>query len=234
MNALTLWHESLSKQVLNPSPIDMYFYSDTWRARYYDASTAESLISLSQYTHPSRIIFGDGSFKREGMRDVLQWMVQNANRGYFQNLEYFQMSDHFIAIWDSSSSIDPNYGELLGANIVTLLGNICADKVNFPKMREFNFNNNGYNLFNNGFDALLRGACNSTETGVTVYARDVSVNYPMICNPSASENHKTYYYDMNNQTEIDQCQFTWNWEIGGIKNNGYKPGPFPNDQTPEC
>ena len=119
------------------------------------------------------------------------------------------MSDHYIATWDTVNT-DPNYGELLGDNIVTLLGNICADKVNFPNLKEFNLNSNGYNMFMNGFDVLLRGACNSTETGVTVSARDTVVDYLSICNPNAIDNRAHYYY-MTSQRDIDQCKFTWNW-----------------------
>ena len=37
--------------------------------------------------HSSPILFGDGSFKREGMAAVIQWMI---DKGYSQNLEYYQ------------------------------------------------------------------------------------------------------------------------------------------------
>ena len=84
----------------------------------------------------------------------------------------------------------------------------------------------------NGFDALLRGACNSTETGVTVSARDTVVDYLSICNPNAIDN-RAHYYDMTSQRDIDQCQFTWNWEMNGIRNND-KPGPFPNENSVSC
>ena len=131
---------------------------------------ALSLISLSQFTRPSRIIFGDGTFKREGLRDVLQWMVENRGYGYFQHLEYFQISNHYIA-WNTGNS------DTLTNEIVSCLSTICNDPTNFPRIREFNLNSNGYNMFMNGFDALLRGACNSTETGVTVSARDTVIDY---------------------------------------------------------
>ena len=63
------------------------------------------LISLSEFTRPSRIVFGDGSFKREGMASVIQWMVNNREKGYFKNLEYFQISGHKAASFEGSNEM---------------------------------------------------------------------------------------------------------------------------------
>ena len=60
--------------------------------------------------------------------------------------------------------------------IVTNLHTMCTDKDNFPKLNTLNFDNNE---FNNGFDATLRGACSQTETGVTIRANQVVVDYPL-------------------------------------------------------
>ena len=103
--SIELWRESLSKQVKNPAPVDMYFYSDYKIVRYVDATMAVPLISLSEFTRPSRIVFGDGSFKREGMAAVIQWMVDNRDKGYFQNLEYFQISGHKAASFEGSNEM---------------------------------------------------------------------------------------------------------------------------------
>ena len=230
-NALNLWHKSLSKQELNPAPIDMYFYSDLWRARYLEASIAVSLISLAQYTRPSRIVFGDGTFRRDGMRDVLKWMVDNRDNGYFQNLVYFQMTGHYAA---TSTSEDP---DTLATEIVGYLSTICDDTINFPNLREFNFNNNGYNLFDASFAIALRNACNSSSRQITILATDAAPSYDWICWPLDYPDMgrlRTYYYDMTNQREIDQCQFTWNWELGVSMKNNDKPGPFPNENSVSC
>ena len=100
--SIELWRESLSKQVKNPAAVDMYFYSDYKIVRYVDATMAEPLIALSEFTRPSRIVFGDGSFKREGMASVIQWMVDNREKGYFQNLEYFQISGQKAAAYEGT------------------------------------------------------------------------------------------------------------------------------------
>ena len=87
LSAFNLFKESLSRQEKNPAPVDMYFYSDSKLDNYVDGAMAIPLISLSEYTRPSRIVFGDGRMKREGMAAVLQWMVGNRAKGYFHNLE---------------------------------------------------------------------------------------------------------------------------------------------------
>ena len=73
--SLELWHESLSKQVKNDAPIDTYIYSDVLLSRGIDAAMAEGLVALTQYTRPSRLVFAEGTFKRDGFNTILQWMV---------------------------------------------------------------------------------------------------------------------------------------------------------------
>ena len=228
-DALNKWHESLSKQTLNDAPIDMYFYSDYRITRLVDITLATPLISIAQYTRPSRIVFADGTFKREGLNEVLQWMVDNRNKGYFLNMKNFQMTGHKVATFEEGKS--ESYADELKEKIVNNLGTMCNDKVNFPVLEEFNFNGNAYNEHNDGFDAALRNACKKSETGVTVRAREVSVTIPPMCKTGDNTNY--WYYDMNDEKEIAQCRYTWNWEY--LVNPKYSTaGPYPNDQTKEC
>ena len=193
---------------------------------YLDFTVAVPLISLAQYTYPSRIVFVDGTFKREGMDLIIQWMVNNRAQGYFRNLEYFQITGHKVATYEDGSN-----GATLQTRIVNNLAIICNDKTNFPKLTTLNFNNNAYNDYNNGFGVALQGACSSSVTGVTIQASDVSVTIPPMCNPNDPSNY--WYYDMTNPAEIAQCRYTWNWEY--MMNPRYTSvGPFPNDDTPEC
>ena len=224
--SLQLWHESLEKQVKNPAPIDMYFYSDYKIVRYIDATLATPLISLSEFTRPSRIVFGDGSFKMEGLNTVIEWMVENRDKGYFLNLEYFQVTGHKAASHETSTDITS-----MIANIVSNLHTMCTDKENFPKLNTMNFNSNAYNEFNDGFDASLRGACSKSETGVTIRAMQVTVTYPPMCSDTNGENY--WYYDMTDDSEIKQCRFTWNWEMGNTLDT-YGDGPYPNNETNPC
>ena len=235
-STIEMWHESLSKQELNPNPVDMYFYSNYKIVRYVDATLAVPLISLSQYTRPSRIVFGDGSFQREGMKIVLDWMIANKTKGYFVNLEYFQITGHKVAAFNNDEAANQHmnvteYDAWLRDGIVADLNQICNDKINFPKLKEMNFNNNAYNEFNNGFDGQLRAACDK-NTGVEVKARQVTYTYPPMCNPQTPDT--TYwYYDMTVEEEIAQCQFTWNWELGNSFTNYAGHGPYPDDETLE-
>ena len=169
----------------NPTAVDMYFYSDYKIVRYIDATLAEPLISLAEFTRPSRIVFGDGSFKREGMAAVIQWMVDNRNNSYFKNLEYFQISGHKAAAYEGTAEDALALQNQIVANLHTM----CTDKVNFPKLNTLNFNSNAYNEFNNGFDAALRTACNRTETGVSTRAFQVAVTYPTMCSTTHQDNY---------------------------------------------
>ena len=40
-------------------------------------------------------------------------------------------------------------------------------------------------------------------------------------------------YDMSNDKEVNQCCFTWNWEMGDTLNT-YGDGPYPNNETEPC
>ena len=225
---IDLWRESLSKQVKNPAPVDMYFYSDYKIVRYVDATMAVPLISLAEFTRPSRIVFGDGSFKREGMAAVIQWMVDNREKGYFRNLQYFQISGHKAASFEGTEED----ALALQTQIVANLHTMCHDKKNFGNLTTLNFNNNAYNEFNNGFDAALRQACSKRETGVTIRAMQVTVTYPPMCSTTNADNY--WYYDMEDEKEIAQCRFTWDWEMGDTVNVYASSGPFPNDNTENC
>ena len=225
--AVQLFRASLAAQTeRNPSPIDMYFYSDYKIVRYVDATLAIPLISLSEFTRPSRIVFGDGSFQMEGFNTLIQWMIDNRDKGYFKNLEYLQVTGHKTAAHDVSTNV-----ESMITTIVSNLHTMCTDKMNFPKLIQMNFNSNAYNEYNDGFDAALRGACNRDETGVSIRAMQVTVIYPSLCSTINTDNLE--YYDMSNNQEVNQCRFTWNWEMGDTFNT-YGDGPYPNDETELC
>ena len=148
--AVNLIRESLNKQEKNPAPVDMYFYSDNKLDHRIDDSLAVPLLSLSAFTYPKRIVFGIGDIKREGMKDILRWMVDNRNEGYFRNLEYFEISGHKIASYDGT--VDE--GDALKNEIVNNLGVICNDDTNFPLLNSLNFDFNGYSS-SDSFACLL-------------------------------------------------------------------------------
>ena len=87
---------------------------------------------------------------------------------------------------------------------------VCED-AKYPKLTEMNVNSNAYNEFNDGFKSTLRNACNRSETGVSIRAMQVSVSYDTMFSTTNSDNLR--YYDMSNDKEVNQCLFTWNWEI---------------------
>ena len=227
-SAFNLFKESLNRQEKNPAPVDMYFYSDSKLDNYVDGAMAISLISLSEYTRPSRIVFGDGRMKREGMAAVLQWMVGNRAKGYFQNLEYFQISGHKAAAYEGTEEEAATLQNQIVANLRTM----CTDKRRFPRLTTLNFNDNAYDEFDDGFDTALRSACNRAETGVTIRAMQVSVDYPPMCSTTNADNY--WYYDMTDSREVTQCRFTWNWEVNDNSIVYASVGPFPNDDTEHC
>ena len=47
---------------------------------------------------------------------------------------------------------------------------------------------------------------------------------------STTNSDNLRYYDMSNQKEVNQCRFTWNWEMGDTFNT-YGDGPYPNENT---
>ena len=227
--ALALFHESLSHQVFNSNPIDCYFYSDYLVPRYIDANLAIPLISLTQYTYPSRLVFSDGTFKREGMNTVIQWMVDNRNKGYFLNLKFFQITRHKAATFEATSN-----GAALQANIVANLKIMCNDTINFPVLEEMNFNGNAYNQYANGFDTALLNACNDvTVRNVTIKASSQYDIMNTMCSTSLSNTPNYNYYNMTNPAEIIQCRYTWNWELMDYYSR-YASGPYPNDDSVHC
>ena len=234
--ALALWHTSLSMQDRNPSPVDMYFYSDLLRLHYLNADLAESLISLSKYTYPSRIVFGRGNFYREGFYTLLSWMYNNREKGYFVNLETLQVSEHQIVDYDVEQAVlNPDYLTNLTNSIITIIQNMCNDKVNFPKLKELNFNQNGYDNDSTNFASQLLAA-NQESTGVTILAEQSAyITYPTFCmsNSAESQSENAHYYDAENEADLAQCRFNWNWEYGGNINNS-NAGPYPNENSPEC
>ena len=143
---------------------------------------------------------------REGIAAVIQWMVDNREKGYFVNLELLQITGHKAASFEGS-----DMGVVLQNQIVANLHAMCTDKTHFPKLKALNFNDNAYNEFNNGLDAALRGACDKETTGVTIRAYQVKVWYPPMCSATDPDNYA--YYDRDDAKEMAQCGFTWNWEM---------------------
>ena len=60
----------------------------------------------------------------------------------------------------------------------------------------------------------------------------VTVNYPPMCSTTNADNY--WYYDMEDEKEVAQCRFTWDWEMGDTVNVYAPAGPFPNDNTDPC
>ena len=168
--SLDLWHESLSKQVKNEAPIDMYMYGDVLLSRMMDAPMIPRLLELTQYTYPSRLVFVYGVFKREGFKEMLDWMVSNATKGYFKNLKYFQVSEHNI-----QACVDVENADSLEESILADLQTICEDTVNFPMLEKINLDNNGYNEGGGAYDIspfaeALMSACSSTSRVIDISA----------------------------------------------------------------
>ncbi|OAO11882.1 cysteine proteinase [Blastocystis sp. ATCC 50177/Nand II] len=225
--SLELWHESLSKQVKNEAPIDTYFYSDVLLSRGLDVALIPRLMELLQYTHPSRLVFVYGTFKRDGFRSMLDWMVKNATLGYFKNLKYFQVSEHNI-----QASVNVGDAATLQAAIIADLKKICEDKVNFPLLEDINLDNNGYNEGGgtgiSAFAQHLMQACHSS-TGVKVSAwTNLGRPYTKMCH-EVSDSY--LYYDLEDERERAQCRFTWNWELKSGEREYAPNGPFPNSDN---
>ena len=220
--AVKLINESLSKQEKNPANVDLYFYSDSKLDHRIDSSLAVPLLSLSAFTYPKRIVFGIGDIKREGMKDILRWMVEKRDKGYFRNLEYFEISGHKIASYDGTVE----EGNALKNEIVNNLGVICNDDTNFPLLNSLNFDFNGYSS-SDSFAAALVGACGHKS----VSAAESTVSYTPMCSDSS---WSYWYYDMYSEQEKAQCRFTWNWEVNELSVVYSPVGPFPNVNTVHC
>lgn len=222
--ALSLINNTMSTLYSYPVSIDMYFYSDPFFNRMVDAASAIPMIAFSQYFYPKRIVFHDGNFQREGFSQLLQWMVDNRNSSYFVNLEYLQVTNHHIARFTGDA------GTALQTTIIANLQLMCSDKEHFPQLKEINLNANSYSESSSGFDSALREAC-SDSSGVVVYASDVEVSDPPMCNPQST--NTLPYFNMTDPKEVERCQFMWNWEHDGVTR--YQTfDPYPNDGTEPC
>ena len=228
--SLELWHESLSKQTMSENPIDMYLYGDVLLSRMMDASMIPRLMELTKYTRPSRLFFVYGTFKREGFKDLLDWMIANRNKGYFKNLREFNVNEHNI-----QACVNPDDAASLQEAILADLKVICEDEVNFPNLAEINLDNNGYNEGGSVYqrsqfaDALLV-ACQETTRKVEISAwTDLSVVYDKMCD---TVGNSYGYYDLADEAEIAQCRFTWHWELKDGSRQYGEQGPFPNKDNP--
>ncbi|KAM7454028.1 cysteien protease [Blastocystis sp. subtype 1] len=207
--SLELFHESLSKQRKNEAPIDTYFYSDTLLSRSLNRELIPRLMELLQYTYPSRLVFIQGTFKREGFKTMLDWMIANAHHGYLKNLKYFQVSEHNI-----QSCVNASNTQALMTAILSDLKTICEDKEHFPLLETINLDNNGYNEGGStdvsAFAMQLMQACPSSS-GVEVSAwTNLGRPYTKMCGDVADS---YLYYDLDDEREIAQCRYTWNWEL---------------------
>ena len=65
-----------------------------------------------------------------------------------------------------------------------------------------------------------------------IRAFQVAIWYPMMCSTTNQDNY--WYYDMEDEKEVTQCRFNWNWEMGDTVDVYAPAGPFPNDRTDVC
>ena len=228
--SLELWHESLSKQTMSEKPIDMYLYGDVLLSRMMDASMIPRLMELTKYTRPSRLFFVYGTFKREGFKDLLDWMIANRNKGYFKNLKAFHVNEHNI-----QACVNVENAASLQYAIIADLKRICEDTVNFPLLTEMNFDNNGYNeggaIYDiSQFAIKMMDACQYASRRIDISAwSDLSVKYPLMC----GEADKSYgYYNVSDADETAQCRYTWHWELKTAYRMYGTQGPFPDRNTP--
>ena len=159
---------------------------------------------------------------------MLEWMIANADKGYFKNLKYFAVNEMNI-----QSCVKYSNATALEDAVLHYLRSICEDTVNFPMLSEMNFDNNGYNgdlLTGTSFATKLMSACSQTSRVVDISAwTDLSSMYPNMC---SSPDHSYSYYDLSDEREVEQCRFTWHWEMKtGYRMYGDK-GPFPNRNSP--
>ena len=223
MPAIELFKESLRHQEMNPANVDLYFFSDSKLGHVIDTSMVVPLISLSEFTHPRQIVFGKGSMRREGMAALLQWMVDNREKGYFTKLEYFQVTDHQIALYNGTEE----QGDALQQQIVDCLSIMCSDYTHFPGLYTINFNSNGYSSSNDPFATAIKQSCGYKS----VSAEEWSTDYSSMCSTSS---YSYWYYDMYDPVEVEQCRFTWNWEVDSPADVYAPAGPFPDATTAHC
>ena len=235
---IQLWRTSLSKQVLNTAPIDLYIMHDPIKGRRLSTELILNHIYLCEYTYPRILYISDGTLYREGFLELLQYMISSKSRGWFKNLETFVVIKNYIASYDIIQEVlSPGYASRLNQQITSCLTEMCTDKINFPNLKSMNFDMNGYNLVgSSGFAEELKRSCNSSS-GVSISASESTIKYPVFClddNDFQSQTMtRTYYYDMTNVIDAVQCRYNWNWEVNGIFNNDIT-GPYPLDNTPDC
>ena len=241
LDAVNLFKESFSIHRTHADhPIDMYFYSDYIHNYILGSEVAVPLISLSQYTYPSRIVFSDGTFGMQDLLDILDWMVYNADKGYFKYLESLQITRHRLNHINSS---DRN---IIAFRIIERLRNMCSDDVNFHFLREVNFDNNAFHEYENGksFQQDLKNACGPNThpdlafirvpswRSIRISANDYSSssvvdNLAYICPAINVENPSLGYYDSNSLYEYYQCKQFWHWDLFGKNKDIGNGGPYP-------
>ena len=236
-NGIELWKESLGKQTLNEAPIDLYIMNDRIKGRLISTELGLLHLALVKYTYPRIIFISDGNLQREGFTEVLKYIYENRNKGWFKNLEEFYVIKNYIADYDEYQEyLNPDYANGLTEQVVFYLNKMCTNKDAFPHLRIMNFNMNGYNSQRDvHFQRELINVC-STSTGVSIFATDVLIRYPVICMDSkyiSSSMKQTYYYNMEDKKDAAQCRYNWNWEVVGVFNNDIT-GPFPLPSTQHC
>ena len=126
-------------------------------------------------------------------------MVENDEKGYFENLELVQIIGQKAGLCDGV--------ELEG--LISNLHTMCNDKIHYRRLNTLNFNNNGYTESNNGLDIILRSVC--IDTNVTIHTAQEAGFYPPMCSTTYENNFG--YYDRSDEKEVIQCRFNWNWEM---------------------
>ena len=236
-DAIGLWKTSLSKQILNIAPIDFYIMNDPVKGRQISTDLALDHLPIVQYTYPRIIFIGDGTLEREGFLQVLEYIVDNSNNGYFKNLEELYIVKNSITSYDIGQEyLTPGYGDALTANITSYLNEMCTDKTYFPNLRLMDFKMNGWNMQGAGtFGEAVINACDNS-TGVTISIADSVLQYPVMCmDPDKIESNmkQTFYYDMSDVKDAAQCRFNWNWEATLTYNNDIV-GPYPLPDAQHC
>ena len=228
LEAAYLFQNSIANQELSDHPINMYFYSDAKLGHSIDDTVALQLFQLSAFTRPEKIVYGNGLMTQNGLNTILQWMVDYRFNSYFNDLKSIQITGHQLSLAGNSNGVDDNQ---IKSSIIQNLNTICNDKIYFPLLESFNFNNNGYAQSNDAFASQLEQACGE-ETHVTITAENESVDYVPLCSTTSS--NTLAYYNMQNITDVEQCRHSWNWEVSTPNNVYSANGPFSNENTPDC
>lgn len=225
--AIELFHTTLARYRKPGHPIDLIAYSDPAYDHIYNTSFAIPLISLTQYLYPARITLHNGTLYKEGLVDILDWMVNNRDKGYFRNLLTIQITQHKIGI-----SNNPNnpYNNTLDGPIVTYMRTICNDKTNFPRLEFINLNDNSYEGTGRDFSASLSNAC-PESSGIKIQSRTIVTTVPPLCSTTSMIRYD--YFNLSDSKELERCRHTWNWEFG-MSEKYTISGPYPNELTEHC